>query len=94
MESYTVKIPLTQIADAVVVAKSLGATLVIPDIRGSKLGDKRLVVKSCNINHLLLFLLCCRHHNDGSFFLCVSVSQFSLLYLGTHKFGIECFILI
>ncbi|KMS97216.1 hypothetical protein BVRB_7g177680 [Beta vulgaris subsp. vulgaris] len=32
---------VSQIADAVVVAKSLGATLVIPDIRGSKLGDKR-----------------------------------------------------
>ncbi|CAH2040952.1 unnamed protein product, partial [Thlaspi arvense] len=27
----------------VVVAKYLGATLVLPDIRGSKLGDKRLV---------------------------------------------------
>ncbi|GFZ04387.1 O-fucosyltransferase family protein [Actinidia rufa] len=30
-----------QIADAVVVAKNLGATLVLPDIRGSKPGDKR-----------------------------------------------------
>ncbi|KAK9734148.1 hypothetical protein RND81_04G118400 [Saponaria officinalis] len=32
---------LSQIADAVVVARSIGATLVLPDIRGSKLGDKR-----------------------------------------------------
>ncbi|KAG9456170.1 hypothetical protein H6P81_000678 [Aristolochia fimbriata] len=32
---------IAQVADAVVVAKYLGATLVIPDIRGSKLGDKR-----------------------------------------------------
>ncbi|KAG5016428.1 hypothetical protein JHK85_022564 [Glycine max] len=30
-----------QIADAVLVARSLGATLVIPDIRGSQPGDKR-----------------------------------------------------
>ncbi|XP_057472399.1 protein MANNAN SYNTHESIS-RELATED 1-like [Actinidia eriantha] len=30
-----------QIADAVVVARYLGATLVLPDIRGSKPGDKR-----------------------------------------------------
>lgn len=33
-----------QIADAVVVARYLGATLVLPDIRGSKPGDKRLVL--------------------------------------------------
>uniref|UniRef100_A0A7C9DCH6 O-fucosyltransferase family protein n=1 Tax=Opuntia streptacantha TaxID=393608 RepID=A0A7C9DCH6_OPUST len=32
---------VSQIADAVVVARTLGATLVLPDIRGSKLGDKR-----------------------------------------------------
>ncbi|CAJ1954932.1 unnamed protein product [Sphenostylis stenocarpa] len=32
---------ISQIADAVIVAKSLGATLVIPDIRGSQPGDKR-----------------------------------------------------
>lgn len=32
---------LSQIADAVVVARYLKATLVIPDIRGSKPGDKR-----------------------------------------------------
>ncbi|XP_021761909.1 uncharacterized protein At1g04910-like isoform X2 [Chenopodium quinoa] len=32
---------VSQIADAVVVARNLGATLVVPDIRGSKLGDKR-----------------------------------------------------
>ncbi|XAR74043.1 hypothetical protein NMG60_11008202 [Bertholletia excelsa] len=32
---------LSQIADAVVVAKYLGATLVLPDIRGSKPGDRR-----------------------------------------------------
>ncbi|XP_068647673.1 protein MANNAN SYNTHESIS-RELATED 1-like [Aristolochia californica] len=32
---------IAQVADAVMVAKYLGATLVIPDIRGSKLGDKR-----------------------------------------------------
>ncbi|XP_068652123.1 protein MANNAN SYNTHESIS-RELATED 1-like [Aristolochia californica] len=32
---------IAQVADAVVVAKYLGATLVVPDIRGSKLGDKR-----------------------------------------------------
>ncbi|KAJ8431756.1 hypothetical protein Cgig2_028973 [Carnegiea gigantea] len=32
---------VSQIADALVVARSLGATLVLPDIRGSKLGDKR-----------------------------------------------------
>ncbi|KAL9255936.1 MANNAN SYNTHESIS-RELATED 2-like protein [Drosera capensis] len=32
---------ISQIADAVVVAKSLGATLVLPDIRGSRLGDRR-----------------------------------------------------
>ncbi|KAE9584488.1 putative GDP-fucose protein O-fucosyltransferase [Lupinus albus] len=32
---------MSQIADAVIVARSLGATLVIPDIRGSQPGDKR-----------------------------------------------------
>ncbi|KAJ7962692.1 O-fucosyltransferase family protein [Quillaja saponaria] len=32
---------VSQIADAVVVARQLGATLVLPDIRGSKPGDKR-----------------------------------------------------
>ncbi|XP_074268071.1 protein MANNAN SYNTHESIS-RELATED 1-like [Silene latifolia] len=32
---------VSQIADAVVVARSIGATLVLPDIRGSKLGDKK-----------------------------------------------------
>jgi len=32
---------VSQIADAVVVARYLGATLVLPDIRGSKPGDKR-----------------------------------------------------
>ncbi|TKY64679.1 GDP-fucose protein O-fucosyltransferase [Spatholobus suberectus] len=32
---------VSQIADAVIVARSLGATLVIPDIRGSQPGDKR-----------------------------------------------------
>jgi len=32
-----------QIADAVIVARNLGASLVIPDIRGSQPGDKRLV---------------------------------------------------
>ncbi|KAL9247227.1 hypothetical protein vseg_020680 [Gypsophila vaccaria] len=32
---------ISQIADAVVVARSLGATLVLPDIRGSTLGEKR-----------------------------------------------------
>ncbi|XP_027344708.1 protein MANNAN SYNTHESIS-RELATED 1-like [Abrus precatorius] len=32
---------ISQIADAVIVAQSLGATLVIPDIRGSQPGDKR-----------------------------------------------------
>ncbi|CAM8996836.1 unnamed protein product [Rhodiola kirilowii] len=32
---------VSQIADAVVVARSLGATLVLPDIRGSKLGQRR-----------------------------------------------------
>ena len=31
---------LFQIADAVVVARYLGATLVVPDIRGKELGDK------------------------------------------------------
>ncbi|KAL7133729.1 hypothetical protein ABFS83_12G159600 [Erythranthe nasuta] len=31
----------SQVANAVAVAKHLGATLVIPDIRGTKLGDKR-----------------------------------------------------
>ena len=35
-----------QIADAVVVARYLGATLVLPDIRGSKPGDQRLVVNT------------------------------------------------
>jgi len=33
-----------QIADAVIVARSLGAALVIPDIRGSQPDDKRLVL--------------------------------------------------
>ncbi|KMS97394.1 hypothetical protein BVRB_6g155620 isoform B [Beta vulgaris subsp. vulgaris] len=33
-----------QISDAVVVARSLGTTPLIPDIRGSKLGDKRWVI--------------------------------------------------
>lgn len=32
---------ISQIADVVLVARSLGATLVIPDIRGSQPGDKR-----------------------------------------------------
>ncbi|XP_061350640.1 protein MANNAN SYNTHESIS-RELATED 1-like, partial [Gastrolobium bilobum] len=32
---------ISQIADAVIVARNLGATLVIPDIRGSQPGDKR-----------------------------------------------------
>lgn len=32
---------LSQIADAVIVARYLGASLVIPDIRGSQPGDKR-----------------------------------------------------
>ncbi|KAM6561881.1 hypothetical protein CsatB_021879 [Cannabis sativa] len=32
---------VSQIADAVVVARSLGATLVVPDIRGNKPGDQR-----------------------------------------------------
>ncbi|KAL6996134.1 arginine--tRNA ligase msr1 [Sarracenia purpurea var. burkii] len=32
---------VSQIADAVVVARQVGATLVLPDIRGSKPGDKR-----------------------------------------------------
>ncbi|KMS97393.1 hypothetical protein BVRB_6g155620 isoform A [Beta vulgaris subsp. vulgaris] len=32
-----------QISDAVVVARSLGTTPLIPDIRGSKLGDKRSI---------------------------------------------------
>ncbi|KEH28614.1 GDP-fucose protein O-fucosyltransferase [Medicago truncatula] len=32
---------LSQIADAVIVARNLGASLVIPDIRGSQPGDKR-----------------------------------------------------
>ncbi|CAJ1970693.1 unnamed protein product [Sphenostylis stenocarpa] len=32
---------ISQIADAVLVARSLGATLVIPDIRGNQPGDKR-----------------------------------------------------
>ncbi|XP_057504060.1 protein MANNAN SYNTHESIS-RELATED 1-like [Actinidia eriantha] len=32
---------VSQIADAVVVARNLAATLVLPDIRGSKPGDKR-----------------------------------------------------
>ncbi|XP_057454031.1 protein MANNAN SYNTHESIS-RELATED 1-like [Lotus japonicus] len=32
---------ISQIADAVIVARSLGATLVIPDIRGSQPGEKR-----------------------------------------------------
>lgn len=31
---------VSQIADAVVVARSLGATLVVPDIRGTKAGDR------------------------------------------------------
>lgn len=34
---------ILQIADAVVVARYLGATLVLPDIRGTKPGDERLV---------------------------------------------------
>jgi hypothetical protein len=32
-----------QITDAVVVARYLGATLVLPDIRGNELGNKRYV---------------------------------------------------
>lgn len=44
---------IVQIADAVIVARNLGATLVIPDIRGSQPGDKRFVlltIKMENIN--------------------------------------------
>ena len=33
-----------QVADAVVIAKYLGATLVTPDIRGSNPGDERLAL--------------------------------------------------
>lgn len=33
-----------QVADAVVIARYLGATLVLPDIRGSNPGDKRLAL--------------------------------------------------
>lgn len=33
-----------QITDAVVVARQLGAKLVLPDIRGSQPGEKRLVL--------------------------------------------------
>jgi hypothetical protein len=32
-----------QIADAVVIARYLGATLVLPEIRGSELGKRRYV---------------------------------------------------
>ncbi|CAN6458904.1 unnamed protein product [Victoria cruziana] len=39
----------SQIADAVVVARYLGATLVIPDIQGSNLGDKRKFEEIYNV---------------------------------------------
>lgn len=46
---------IVQIADAVIVARNLGATLVIPDIRGSQPGDKRLELNLtlCKINYVL-----------------------------------------
>lgn len=46
-----------QIADAVVVARSLGATLVVPDIRGSKPGDQRLALRVSLLRKSLSLLL-------------------------------------
>lgn len=43
-----------KVADAVVVARSLGATLVLPDIRGSELGEKRFVLKLFSDKSFLL----------------------------------------
>lgn len=47
-----------QIADAVIVARNLGATLVVPDIRGSQPGDKRLVlpaIRDLGLVHIVNF---------------------------------------
>lgn len=52
-----------QIADAVVVARQLKATLVIPDIRGSEPGDRRYNVASSSykwyegLNRKIIILL-------------------------------------
>ncbi|KAG5601868.1 hypothetical protein H5410_033238 [Solanum commersonii] len=43
----------TQIADAVIVARYLRATLVIPDIRGSKPGDKRNFEDIYDVEHIV-----------------------------------------
>jgi hypothetical protein len=48
-----------QIADAVVVARYIGATLVLPDIRGNKPGDERFAACHFHDNHLLFF---CNEH--------------------------------
>ncbi|KAL3335213.1 hypothetical protein AABB24_031422 [Solanum stoloniferum] len=44
---------VSQIADAVIVARYLRATLVIPDIRGSKPGDKRNFEDIYDVEHLV-----------------------------------------
>jgi hypothetical protein len=46
-----------QIADAVVVARYIGATLVLPDIRGSKPGDERLAACHFHDNHPVGFFI-------------------------------------
>jgi hypothetical protein len=48
---------LPQIVDAVVVARYLGATLVLPDIRGSKPGDERLVLSTALKEPVFLLVL-------------------------------------
>ncbi|MCD7470987.1 hypothetical protein HAX54_011244 [Datura stramonium] len=44
---------VSQIADAVIVARYLGATLVIPDIRGSRPGDKRNFEDIYDVEHFV-----------------------------------------
>ncbi|PRQ51928.1 putative GDP-fucose protein O-fucosyltransferase [Rosa chinensis] len=47
---------VSQIADAVVVARYLGATLVVPDIRGSKPGDERSFEEIYDVEKFILSL--------------------------------------
>ncbi|TKW33935.1 hypothetical protein SEVIR_2G271530v4 [Setaria viridis] len=44
---------ISQITDAVVVARYLGATLVLPDIRGNELGNKRKFQDMYNVDKFM-----------------------------------------
>ncbi|KAK6131659.1 hypothetical protein DH2020_034673 [Rehmannia glutinosa] len=46
----------SQIANAVLIARQLGATLALPDIRGTKLGEKRRFVEIYNVDKFIASL--------------------------------------